>query len=131
MNHFSYPLTIAQISIFEEPRNIFSNQNLRPQTIEPAPPRIFNCRVPPWMVLLMLIVKCHNNLSPFLVRHEDRLLTHKTTSKVLIALRSGLRSLPTCTDYVNLIDHASVNNFNISRHITPRNILTNATFWKQ
>ena len=38
MNHFSYPLTIAQISFFEEPQNIFSNQNLRPQTIEPVPP---------------------------------------------------------------------------------------------
>ena len=47
MNHFSYPLTIVQISIFEEPQNIFSNQNLRPQTIEPALPRIFNYRVPP------------------------------------------------------------------------------------
>ena len=35
---FSYLLTIVQISIFEEPQNIFSNQNLRPQTIEPAPP---------------------------------------------------------------------------------------------
>ena len=47
MNHFSYPLTIVLINIFEEPQNIFSNQTLRPQTIEPAPPRIFNCRVPP------------------------------------------------------------------------------------
>ena len=48
MNHFSYPLTIVQINIFEEPQNIFPNQNPRPQTIEPAPPRIFNYRVPPW-----------------------------------------------------------------------------------
>ena len=47
MNHFSYPLTIVQINIFEEPQNIFPNQNPRPQTIEPAP-RIFNYRVPPW-----------------------------------------------------------------------------------
>ena len=38
VNHFSYPLTIVEISIFEEPQNIFSNQNLRPKTIEPAPP---------------------------------------------------------------------------------------------
>ena len=37
MNHFSYPLTIVQINIFEEPQNIFPNQNPRPQTIEPAP----------------------------------------------------------------------------------------------
>ena len=37
MNHFSYPLTTVQINIFEEPQNIFPNQNPRPQTIEPAP----------------------------------------------------------------------------------------------
>ena len=41
MNHFSYPLTIVQINIFEEPQNIFPNQNPRPQTIEPAPPPVF------------------------------------------------------------------------------------------
>ena len=41
MNHFSYPLTIVQISIFEEPQNIFPNQNPRPQAIEPAPPPVF------------------------------------------------------------------------------------------
>ena len=46
MNRFRYPLTIVQINIFEEPQNIFSNQNPRPQTIEPAP-CIFNYRVPP------------------------------------------------------------------------------------
>ena len=48
MNHFSYPLTIVQISIFEEPQNIFSNQNLRPQTIEPAPPLFLTVECPPW-----------------------------------------------------------------------------------
>ena len=47
MNNFSYPLTIVQINIFEEPQNIFPNQNPRPQTIQPAPPHIFNYRVPP------------------------------------------------------------------------------------
>ena len=41
MNHFSYPLTIVQINIFEELQNIFPNQNLRPQTFEPAPPPEF------------------------------------------------------------------------------------------
>ena len=51
MNHFSYPLTIVQINIFEELQNIFPNQNPRPQTIEPPPPRIFNYRVPPWGVI--------------------------------------------------------------------------------
>ena len=49
MNHFSYPLTIVQINIFEEPQSIFPNQNPRPQTIEPAP-RICNYRVPPWEI---------------------------------------------------------------------------------
>ena len=44
MNHFSYPLTIVQINIFEEPQNIFPNQS--PMTIEPAP-RIFHYRMPP------------------------------------------------------------------------------------
>ena len=46
MNHFSYPVTIVQINIFEEP---LPNQNPRPQTVEPAPPppRIFNYRVAP------------------------------------------------------------------------------------
>ena len=49
MNHFSYPRTILQINIFEEPQNIFPIQNPRPQNIEPLPPtpRIFNYRVPP------------------------------------------------------------------------------------
>ena len=46
MNHISYPLTIVQINNFEEPQNIFPNQNPRPQTIEPAP-HIRNYRVPP------------------------------------------------------------------------------------
>ena len=49
MNHFSYPLTIVQIKIFEEPQNFFLNQNSTPQNIEPAsPPRIFNCQVASW-----------------------------------------------------------------------------------
>ena len=51
MKHFSYPLTIVQINTFEEPQNIFPNQNPRPQTIEPAP-RILNYRVPPRVDLL-------------------------------------------------------------------------------
>ena len=40
----------------------------------------------------------------------------------------GLLSLKNCTDYVYLIDLASVNNFNISRYITPGNILTKCDF---
>ena len=44
MNHFSYPLTIVQVNIFEKPQNIFPNQN--PMTIEPAP-RNFHYRMPP------------------------------------------------------------------------------------
>ena len=31
-----------QINIFEVPQNIFSNQNPRPQTIEPASPSFYN-----------------------------------------------------------------------------------------
>ena len=38
VSHFSYPLTIAQINIFEEPHNIFSQPKPRPQTIDPSPP---------------------------------------------------------------------------------------------
>ena len=38
MNRFSYPVTIVQINIFEEP---LPNQNPRPQTVEPAPPPVF------------------------------------------------------------------------------------------
>ena len=49
MNHFSYPLTIVQITIFEEPQNILPNQNRRPQTIEPAPPPVFfTIECPTW-----------------------------------------------------------------------------------
>ena len=35
MNHFSYPLTAAQIN-FLEASNIYSRANPKPQTIEPA-----------------------------------------------------------------------------------------------
>ena len=55
MNHFSYPLTIVQINIFEEPQNVFLNQNPRPQTIEPAPPGILSYRVPPWVRIVAYI----------------------------------------------------------------------------
>ena len=50
MNHFSYPLTIVQINIFEEPQISFPNQNPRPQTIEPVPSPVFltiECPPPP------------------------------------------------------------------------------------
>ena len=56
MKHFSYPLTIVQINIFEEPQNIFPNQNPRPQTIEPAL-RIFNNRVPPGLCQVLVAFK--------------------------------------------------------------------------
>ena len=41
MNHFSYHPNYCPNNIFEEPQNIFPNQNPRPQTIEPAPPPVF------------------------------------------------------------------------------------------
>ena len=69
MNHFSYPLTIVQINIFEEPQNIFPNQNPRPQTIEPVPPppRIFNYEVPPGLkrhkILIILVAFAAQNLT--------------------------------------------------------------------
>ena len=47
MNHFSYPLTIVQINIFEEPQNIFPNQKIPDPKLSSQPPRIFNYRVPP------------------------------------------------------------------------------------
>ena len=53
MNHFSYPLTIVQINIFEEPQNIFPNQNPRPQTIEAAPPVFLTIECPPWELILV------------------------------------------------------------------------------
>ena len=47
LNHFSYPLTIVQISCFEEPQNIFFQP--KSQTLNywasPPPPRIFNYRI--------------------------------------------------------------------------------------
>ena len=51
MNHFSYPLTIVQINIFEEPQDIFSqlkSQTPRYRASPPPPPphSIFNNRVP-------------------------------------------------------------------------------------
>ena len=54
MNHYQLALTTVQINFFEEPQNIFSKQNPRPQTIQPVP-RIFNYRVP------LLDIKQSNN----------------------------------------------------------------------
>ena len=49
MKHFSYPLTIVQINIFEEAQNIFSQPNSQTLNYQASPPpRIFNYRVPPW-----------------------------------------------------------------------------------
>ena len=48
MNHFSYPLTIVQIYIFEELQNIFSQpKSQTPNYRASPPPGIFNYRVPP------------------------------------------------------------------------------------
>ena len=62
------------------------------------------------------------------------MLQHKTSITVLLynvpgtTYCIGLLSLKNCTDYVYLIDLASVNNFNISRYIIPGNILTKCDF---
>ena len=47
MNHFSYPLTIVQINIFEEPQNIFFPIVIPDPKLSNQPSRIFNPRVPP------------------------------------------------------------------------------------
>ena len=58
MNHFSYPPTIVQINIFEEPQNIFPNQNPRPQTIEPPPPPVFlNIECPPGTLTKKILIR--------------------------------------------------------------------------
>ena len=46
MDHFSYPLNIVQINIFEGPKIPFPNQNPRPKLLSQPPPRIFNYGVP-------------------------------------------------------------------------------------
>ena len=49
-------------------------------------------------------------------------------NRTLCPYRNFSQAIKNCTDYVFLIDLASVNNFNISRYITPANILTNCDF---
>ena len=48
MNHFSYPLTIVLINIFEGPQNIFSQPKSNTPNYRASPPPIFNYRMPPW-----------------------------------------------------------------------------------
>ena len=48
MNHYSHPLTVVQINIFEEPQNIFPQpKSQTPNYQASPPPSIFNYRVPP------------------------------------------------------------------------------------
>ena len=42
MNHFSYPVTIVQINIFDEPQNIFSQPKSQTPNYRASLPRIFN-----------------------------------------------------------------------------------------
>ena len=53
MNHFSYPLTIVQINIVEEPQNIFFPIVIPDPILSSQPSRIFNPRVPPPPSLLV------------------------------------------------------------------------------
>ena len=47
MNHFSYPLTVVQINIFEEPQNIFSQpKSQTPSYRASPPPRILTIESP-------------------------------------------------------------------------------------
>ena len=77
MNYFSYPITIVQINIFEEPQIIFSQPKPRPQNIEPAPsppppPRIFNYRVPPLGFEMHVIDSLNYSLLiPILIGYPD------------------------------------------------------------
>ena len=51
MNHFSYPLNIVQINIFEEPQNIFSQPKSQTPNYRAAPPPVFltiEGPLPPW-----------------------------------------------------------------------------------
>ena len=59
MNHFSYPLTIAQV--LKNPKISFPNQNPRPQTIEPAPPpSLLTPKSPPpgYGLIVPAVLKC-------------------------------------------------------------------------
>ena len=47
MNHFSYPLTIVQINIFEGLQNIFPQPKSQTSNyLASPPPHIFNSRMP-------------------------------------------------------------------------------------
>ena len=51
MNHLSYPRTIVQINIFEEPKNIFSqpkSQTPNYRASPPPPPVFVTIEWPPW-----------------------------------------------------------------------------------
>ena len=47
MNHFSYPVTVVQINMFEEPQNIFFSIKIQDPKPSSQPSSIFNHRVPP------------------------------------------------------------------------------------
>ena len=47
MNHFSYPLTIVQINIFEEPQNIFSQPKKNYPRLLSQPPVFLTVECPP------------------------------------------------------------------------------------
>ena len=48
MNHFSYPLTIVRIYIFEEPQNIFSQPKSQTPHYRASPPVLLTTECPPW-----------------------------------------------------------------------------------
>ena len=47
MNYFSYPLTIVQINIFEEPQNIFSQPKSQTPNYRASPPVFLTIECPP------------------------------------------------------------------------------------
>ena len=61
MNHFSYPLTIVQVNIFEEPQNIFSQPEPQTQPAPPPPP-------PP----VFLITECPSGVKLIAFEYENK-----------------------------------------------------------
>ena len=89
MNHFSYPLTIVQVNIFEEPQNIFSQPKSQIPNYRASPLSIFNYRVPPPRGFMVLILKLRNFYCPTFHFHCQcsgvKILVFHTRSRVVSA----------------------------------------------
>ena len=54
MNYFSYPLTIVQTNIFEEPQNIFSQPKSQTPNYRASPPVFLTIECPPGRILKIM-----------------------------------------------------------------------------